>query len=324
MARSELIDSRLEDEEVVASVDLSGDDQLLVTPTRSLLYRAEGLISDESVEEFPHEARRVTLDRGRRKVKLGFEYPIQDSRTMSVPEDVLDSVLHYVLAGVLNATGVTVHGEVVRRVFRFNEMTLVITDRRLVIHVGAALWGEEYDEFGYDNLAGIEFEESSVAIQVVLYTEGRSQRIKAPQDRGEELKQELTSALLTYFDVDDLAALDDMLGDDEEEIPEGGEEPGTTGLNLGGGIDPLDAGGQQDTESPDEVSWPNEASDDGRSDGAREPAKTGAQTDPGGEEGALRDALEQLETAIDEQQQLLAAQADAVETIAEILDRDGW
>lgn len=294
MARPELVESRLGDEEVVATVDLSGEDTLVVTPTRSLLYRSEGLISDESVEEYPHEARRLTLNPGRRKVKLRFEYPIQDARTMSIPSPRLDGVLHYVLAGVLNARGVTEEGESVRRLFRFNEMTLVITDRRLVTHVGAAVWDEDFDQYPYDDLTGLEFEEGSVATQVVLYMGGRSQRIKAPHDRAEELKQELTRALVGHFDVKDLAELDEVLRPDDED--EADSDDDATGLNLVGSIQ--------------------------RSDGDAESDTSTEELDPPVDLDALQAAITQLERAIEEQRELLAAQSAALESLTDAVERE--
>lgn len=321
MSRSELVESRLGDEEVVATVSLAGDDMLVVTPTRSLLYRAEGLISDESVEEFPHDASRLTIDEGRRKAKIRFEYPIQDPRTMSVPPEVLNSVLHYVVAGVLNVRGVTDDGEVVRRVFRFNELTLVITDRQLVTHIGTVLWDDEFDQFRYEDLTGLEFEEGSIATQVALYIDDRSQRIKVPPDRAAELEQELTGALVSYYEVDDPAELDDALGVEEEDEALDAEAA-RTGLNLSGDIEPIEPGGAS-ADGPAEVEWPtveDDESPDPSTDGAAEPDRTPDEPDIDPDE--LRTVIRELESTIEQQQELLAAQADAVAALADALERD--
>ncbi len=62
-----IVQSTLDDEEIAAEVSLGGEDTLFITPTRTLVYRAEGLLSDESVDDFPHDADRLTLSEGRRK-----------------------------------------------------------------------------------------------------------------------------------------------------------------------------------------------------------------------------------------------------------------
>ena len=82
MSQPEIVQADLDDEDVVARVDLGGEDELYVTPTRTLLYRAEGLLSDESVEEYPHEAERVTVSEGRRKAKVTLDYGLDGEKTV--------------------------------------------------------------------------------------------------------------------------------------------------------------------------------------------------------------------------------------------------
>jgi hypothetical protein len=53
-----IVESELDGEDVAASVSLGSEDVLYVTPTRTLIYRSDGLLSDESVEEYPHDAER--------------------------------------------------------------------------------------------------------------------------------------------------------------------------------------------------------------------------------------------------------------------------
>ena len=82
MSLPDALTSALEDESAVAEVDLGGDDTLAVTPTRTLIYRADGLLSDEAVEEYPHNAERLTLSEGRRKAKLTMEYGLDGTETL--------------------------------------------------------------------------------------------------------------------------------------------------------------------------------------------------------------------------------------------------
>ncbi len=313
MVQPELVESRLDDEEVVATVNLSGEDKLVVTPTRCLLYRAEGLISDESVEDFRHEASRLTLSEGRRKVKIRYEYPIEDTKTMSLPAGVLDSVLHYLLAGVMNAAGVTEPDEAVRRVFRFNEMTVVITSHRVVLHVGSALWDQEYEQYPFDEFTGLEFEDGSVATQIVLYTRAAAQRVKAPNDRAAEVKHELTGALFEYFEVDDVGALEEQFQDRAPERDEGATE--TIGFDLDDAVEPIETGQEEET-VPAEITWPGgpeEATHDSTKSQSEAPH---AAVDSEELSAYVRD----LEDNLARQQELLEQQARVVKTLAETIE----
>ena len=212
-----IVTEALGDESVAAEVPLGGDDTLYITPTRTLIYRAEGLLSDESIEEYDHDAERLTLSEGRRKTKLTLEYPLEGSRSFTIPSSRADDTLHPVLAGVLNARGVTEPGESVLHTYRFSELTLVITSARLVKHIGAAVWDTEFEEFPYDEVTDLQFEESGHATQVVLTLDGRQERIKAPADVARELREHLTSAVCEHHGVDSIAALRERAEPPEEE-----------------------------------------------------------------------------------------------------------
>lgn len=304
MGQPELVTSHLDDEEAVATVRLSGDDAVVFTPTRSLLYEAEGLISDESVSEFPHDVQTLTVRSGRRKVTIRFTYPIAGDRQLSVPKDALDAVLHYLLAGVLNAKGITGPGEAIRAVFRFNELTVVISSDRVVTNVGDHVWDQDYDEYPFDELTGIGFEEGSVATQIVLYVNGRSQRIKAPNDRVAEVKRALQEAVFEYYDVESMAEFEAAVAGDDAS-----PEAEDVGFDFEAGIDPLTTGGGEEDDGPEPVEiddagdWPY--SDD---------------PEPTDDEADLAAVLSELEVALDAQQDALDRQRAALETLADRLD----
>ncbi|WP_284013301.1 DUF7115 domain-containing protein [Halobaculum litoreum] len=239
MSLPELVRGELGDEDPVARVHLGGDDELFVTPTRTLIYRAEGLLSDESVAEFPHDAERVAVAESRRKAKFSLEYGLDDDRTFSVPRGKLDEVLHPVLAGVLAAAGITEPGETVERTFRFSELTLVVTSARLVKHVGAAVWDGDYEEFHYDDVSDLDFEEGSVATSIVLTANGRHERFKAPSDSAREIRDRLTNALLAHYDVGSLEAFRALSAEADGEEDAAGDA--TDNTDFGDGPDPLSA-----------------------------------------------------------------------------------
>ncbi|AZH26501.1 DUF7115 domain-containing protein [Haloplanus aerogenes] len=253
MSLPEIVQSTLDGESVAARVGLGGDDLLLVTPTRTLVYRAEGLLSDEAVEEFPHDAEHVGVSEGRRKAKITLDYGLDGERTFSVPTKQLDQVLHPVLAGVFNARGITDPGETVKQTYRFSELTIVITSARLVRHIGAAVWDEEYEEYHFGDVTDLDFEEGSVATSVVITVDGHQERFKTPNDQARAVREGLVSAVCAYHNVDDLEELRAAMAedeDDDESVPD--TEDGDT-VSFGDGPDPLDTSGVDgDVEETDE------------------------------------------------------------------------
>jgi hypothetical protein len=250
MSLPEIVQGTLDGESVAARVGLGGDDLLLVTPTRTLVYRAEGLLSDEAVEEYPHDAEYVGVSEGRRKAKITLDYGLDGERTFSVPTKKLDKVLHPVLAGVFNARGITDPGETVKQTFRFSELTVVITSDRLVRHIGGAVWDEEYEEYHYDDVTDLDFEEGSVATSVVMTVGGRQERFKTPNDRARAVREGLVSAVCAYHGVEGLEELRAKAAREAEEsdtetatdADADADDDGET-VSFGDGPDPLDTSG---------------------------------------------------------------------------------
>lgn len=311
MSHPDLVASYLGDEEIVATVNLSGDDALIITPSRSLLYRAEGLLSDESVTTYPHDVERLDVSEGRRKATIELSYPVQEAKSLSVPPNRLDTVLHYLLAGVFHANGITGSGESVRSVFRFNELTVAITSDRVLTHVGAPVWDSEYDEYRFAELTGLDVEEGNVATQIVLYIDGRSQRIKTPKAEAEAVKQALTEAVFEYYDVDSMEAFAEAVGQDEQEK----DTETSAGIAFDAAVDPLGASATESDPEPEEPpeAWPYEEEDGGAEEGPMLSAH---------QEAELEAALEALQEQLAEQRRALQAQQEALDDLVAILDRE--
>jgi hypothetical protein len=191
----------LDDEVIVATVDLQGEDALYVTPTRTLHYQSEGLLSEESVAEYAHSAERVTVSEGRRKATVTFDYGPDGERALTVPVEQIDQVLHPVLAGVLSAADVTVAGETITRTYRFSELTLVVTSHRVVKHVGAAAWTADYETIPYESVRRLDVEDGDVAARLVLETERRIERIKVPTEAVRDVREQIQTALLASHEA---------------------------------------------------------------------------------------------------------------------------
>ena len=216
------VDAVLGDEDVAAHVPLKGEDALFVTPTRTLHYTAEGLLSDESVTEYEHDAERIEVRESRRKAKIVLDYGLEGEAEIPVPSGSINDALHPILAGVLNAAGVTEPGETVKRTYRFSELTLVVTSHRVVKHIGSAVWDDEFEQVPYEDVTGLGVEEGNVASQVVLETTGRTQRIKAPNEEFRDVRETIEKALFAYHGVSNAAEFQAAVGADEDE-PESAE-----------------------------------------------------------------------------------------------------
>ncbi len=206
MSLPELLETTLDEESARERVSLGGDDVLVVTPTRVLIYRAEGLLSDESIQTYSLDAERVGVSVGRRKAKITLTYGLDGEDTITVPTKHVDTVLEPVIAGVLEAAGTVQDDESVLALFRFSDLTLVVTSARVVKHIGSAVWDLDAEQFSYDDVVDLTFEQGSVATSIVLTLDGRQERFKTPNEEARVVKERLTEAICAHHDVETLAA----------------------------------------------------------------------------------------------------------------------
>lgn len=230
------IRQRLGTEELESAVNLGDEDIICFTPTRTLLYRGEGLISDDSVEVYEHNVERLDVSEGRRKTTFQLLY-VDSETKFSIANSRVEPVLERLLAGILETADVIESDESVEGVFRFSEMALVITESRLVKRVGTYLWEDDYEEFPYANVTDLQFEDGSVATSIVISVDGRPQRMKAPRGDAKLVRRTLTSALCEYYDVDSLAALRETIGETSEATED--ESSVSSDLALDDSISPL-------------------------------------------------------------------------------------
>lgn len=229
MTLPELVRERLGDEEAVERVALGGDDEVVVTPTRTLLYRSEGLLSGESVEEYSLTAERISVSEGRRKSTIRLEHGLEGDGEFTVPSKRVDDVLRPVLAGVLTTAGVTDGDEPVRELYRLGELSVIVTDKRVIKHIGNAVWDEEFEEFAFEDVTALETERGDVSSQIIIEVDGRPDRIKTPSEDARAIREHIERRLLDYHEVADYAAFRELVApdeDDETDRPDADPAPG--------------------------------------------------------------------------------------------------
>ncbi|RDZ63511.1 hypothetical protein C5B90_10230 [Haloferax sp. Atlit-12N] len=272
MSQPEIVQSVLGEEDVVTRVHLGGEDELFVTPTRTLVYRAEGLLSDESVDEFSHAAERLSVKEGRRKAKLSLDYGLDGSETFSMSSKRLDDALQPIVEGVLAAAGVTDEdGERVVQTFRFSELTFVVTDARVVRHIGSAVWDEDYESYHYANVTDLEFESGSVATTVVLTVDGRQERFKIPNEEARLVREKLARALCDYHGVGSLEEFRVQMEKARANDESADADADRDNTDFGAGPDPLSA-------NPGELSDEPANATRAESDAPAEPSQQTART----------------------------------------------
>jgi hypothetical protein len=311
-----IVESALDGESVAVGVQLDGEDAAFVTPTRTLVYRGEGLLSDESVTAFPHGAERVAVSEGRRSASITLDYGLDGERELSVPVGRVDEVLHPLLAGVFNARGVTDSGETTVRTYRFSELTLVVTSDRLIKHVGESVFDEEYEEVPYESVTGIAVEEGNVASQLVLETGGRMERIKTPNEQARDVRETVEEALFDYHDVSSRDEFERTVGaaEDADATATATTEPADEGdLTFAeSDLDPIEGTGPSGEAT--------DASENGFTGSPFETASADIEGD--GEEADPAAQLDALREALDRQQALIERQQATVERLARSVSRD--
>lgn len=305
----DLVTEALDDESVLASVGIGGEDGVYVAPTRTLLYRGDGLLSDESVESYPHDFERLELSQGRRRSKFTLTY-IDGEDTFAVGSAYTQDVLRTVLAAHLRATGALNDDEQVRGVYRFNELTLVVGTAHLLKHVGSAVWSADYEAFPYAEVTDLAFEEGNHALQIIVAIDGRPERIKVPNDRAAEVRRTVEQAVFAFHDVNSLRALRDAVAPADEQ--DGGADTDTDADPEGADADPEDeefsGGGFQ--------SLLDEDDEDTGADTSGKATPEQATTDP-----ELLDRLDELEATVERQNELLQAQQETLEQLVDELRR---
>jgi len=312
----------LDGESVVATVELGGENALFVTSTRTIYFRADGLLSDESFDEYLHNAIRVNVSEGRRKATITLVYGPDDERSFSVPSEALDSALHPVLAGVLSANGVTGPGETILRTDRFSELTLVVTTEQLIKHVGNTTWDTDYETVPYSDVRGLDMEDGAVATQLVIETDSRVQRVKVPTEAARGVHESLESALFGYHDVDsyrDFKRESESAGDanaDVEPEPESTPRSDSASAFDSPDLDPIEPTGPEapapsDPGAPGVTDEPSDAADESNTDS---PEPTQSEQAPDVE--VLAERIEELEATLARQEDLLAKQRAALGELA--------
>jgi hypothetical protein len=310
-------------------VALDGEALAVFTRDRTLIYREESLLSDATVEVYGNDIERLSVSQGRRKTTFHLEY-IDDTRQFEVANSHAEATLEGLFGGILVSAGVVEEDEEIHGVYLFSDLTVVVTDSRLVKHVGPAVWESDSETYPFEAVTGLEFEEGNVATQVVLWVDGRAERIKAPSEEAPLLRRTLTRTLCAFHNVDSLEQLNERLEADtddpaphssialEEEISpliETTDEQENTGTDAIGAV--TDDGWLE----PDDTDRP-EPADNGDTRSAVSVSDRAGDNELGERIDALERQVSELARTVDRQNELLERQSRHLSALAERVDTD--
>lgn len=282
----------IDEDELLDEIGLDEHRTLFISPEKAVVHRERSLLTDESVDTYPTAARKLGIEEGKRQTVVTFEYPNQPDLELELPSDVVAPALKALLASIIKATGVVSGDESIRELYRFNELTVVLTDSRLLKHIGHALWADMYDVIEFENIRDIRTEEGQVSTGINIVTTASSDRLKVPHEAAEGFVTELEQAVCDYHDV---AALGVLRGDPDAAEPD--PEPDLDQLR------PLSV---------------TEEDSVGESEGLLadlEPPDPAEDTD-------LHTQLQQLTAAIEQQHELLESYMETLERLERELTRD--
>jgi len=335
----DLLSEAVGDSTVIDTIDIGGGDTVAVTTETTYLYRSEGLLKDESVESFEHAVERLSVRTKRRKSSIRLE-TIDTEASFTVPSDIADQIIEAMMRGVLLTNGVVDPDEEVTALFRFSELTVVVTDRRLFEHVGGAVWDDDFETVEYGDLSGLDFERGSVATQVVLETRERRRRVKVPNEHSGTVRRIIQDAVFGFHDVESIDALRAKIAPEEEDEPMGDPPDGPTGA---GGVESDSNGAETASASDDRdefvsAGWSPSADSDrtasssrggsDRAESAKSTRNSGPPTDRNDavadrdtEIAELTERVDALGERIDRQTELLEGQQELIEQLVDELRR---
>jgi hypothetical protein len=312
--RPDLLSEAVGDAAVLGTVDLGGGDAVVVTRGTTHVYRSDGLLKDESIEQFDHDIDRLSIRTKRNKSSITLAR-LDGEESFTVPAKVLDQILEAMVEGVLLTNDVLAADEDVLAMFRFSELTLVVTDRRLFKHVGGAVWDGDFEVIAYADLSGLDFERGDFGTQVILETNDRRQRVKVPNEHAGTVRREIQDVVCDFHGVASMAELEEKLEESAEDASESSVAPADNGVET--------------TTDPEERSDPEPDAEDSFVSAGWSPATgqgdsidaSGGGTSPSQHSATREDSNRIPDDEREPQNPELDALSDRVDALAERIDR---
>ena len=193
-----LSDSIKEGEKIVSRVLIASGTHMITTTERVFIHREEGIINNEIFEEYSLGVDQISVFSDRRKARIVLNYGLEGTREFSVYAKYYDRIVDPLVRGVLKATRVVQSGELIRHVYRYGQLTIVLTDKQFLKHIGVALWSRDYESYQYEDIARIDIEKGGVSAEILIEHKGRMHRIKTDKERARLICVQSRNGLALY------------------------------------------------------------------------------------------------------------------------------
>ena len=206
-----LSDSIKEGEKIVSRVLIASGTHMITTTERVFIHREEGIINNEIFEEYSLGVDQISVFSDRRKSRIVLNYGLEGTREFSVYAKYYDRIVDPLVRGVLKATRVVEPGELIRHVYRYGQLTIVLTDKQFLKHIGVALWSRDYESYQYEDIARIDIEKGGVSAEILIEYKGRMHIIKTDKDRARRVCVQARNGLALYRGCKDYQEYEKMI-----------------------------------------------------------------------------------------------------------------
>lgn len=198
-----LSDSIREEEKIVSRVLVASGTNMITTNERVFIHREEGIINNEIFEEYSLDVEQISVFSDKRKARVVLSYGLEGTREFSVYAKYYERVVDPLVRGVIKATGVVEPGELIRHVHRYGQLTIVLTDKQVLKHIGIALWSRDYESYRHEDIARIDIETGGASAEILIEYKGRIHRIKTDKERARRICVQARNCLALYRDCID-------------------------------------------------------------------------------------------------------------------------
>ena len=206
-----LSDSIGEEEKIVSRVLVASGTHMITTTERVFIHREEGIINSEIFEEYGLNVDQISIFSDKRKARVVLNYGLEGTREFSLYAKYYDRIVDPLVRGVLKATGVVESGELIRHVYRYGQLTIVLTDKQFLKHIGVALWSRDYENFNYEDVSRVDIEKGGVSAEILIEYKGRMQRIKTDKERARLICVQARNGLALYKGYKDYQEYEKMV-----------------------------------------------------------------------------------------------------------------
>ena len=206
-----LSDSIKEGEKIVSRVLIASGTHMVTTTERVFIHREEGIINNEIFEEYSLGVDQISVFSDRRKARIVLNYGLEGTREFSVYAKYYDRIVDPLVRGVIKATRVVEPGELIRQVYRYGQLTIVLTDKQFLKHIGVALWSRDYESYQYEDIARIDIEKGGASAEILIEYKGRMHRIKTDKERARLVCVQARNGLALYRGFKDYQEYEKMI-----------------------------------------------------------------------------------------------------------------